>query len=68
MVIATQKGAVRALDERKEERPQFATVLLWRWAGTTPLRPMHVARVVAIDPCPRCFCLGVRRCSFFVRR
>ena len=31
VVIATQKGAVRALDGRKQERPQFAAVLLRRW-------------------------------------
>ena len=43
MVIATQKGAVRALDGRKEERPQFATVFLRRWAATTPPRPMYGA-------------------------
>ena len=45
VVIATQKGAVRALDGRKEERPQFAAVLLRHWAVTTPPRPMHTARL-----------------------
>ena len=45
VVIATQKGAVGALDEQKDERPQFAAVLLRRWAVTTPPRAMHTARL-----------------------
>ena len=77
VVIATQKGAVRALDGRKEERPQFATVLLRRWAVTTrrarctrcdSALTSHVARVAAIGPCPRCAVWERGAVLFFVRR
>ena len=74
VMIATQKGAVRALDRRKKIRPQPAVVLLRRWAVTTPPRPVHkpqlcphiAHRLRCGDGSVSAMCrLGARRGSFF---
>ena len=67
VVIATQKGAVRALDRRKKYDPSppscscGAGLSRPRHAQCTSLNSAltsHVARVVAMDPCPRCAVWG----------